>query len=464
MMHGRGKSDSAIVAAKPANNAERSAAEPVEPRTETEGNADQQSTRRAQSRVSVSQALERIRQVAKERKKERFTALFHHISIDLLDEAFFELKQDAAAGVDDLTWQDYQANLERNLEDLHERVQRGAYRALPSRRTYIPKPDGRQRPLAIAALEDKIVQRATVALLNAIYEEDFLGLSYGFRPGRCAHDALDALFVGINSTKVNWILDADIRSFFDKISQQWLVRFLEHRIGDRRIIRLIQKWLKVGVLENGIVAVSDRGTGQGSVISPLLANIYLHPLDELMAARGYRMVRYADDFVVLCRSPEEAAAALATIQAWVAENGLRLHPQKTHVGDCRQAGQGFEFLGYRFEAGRRWVRKKSLNRLKDKIRERTRRAGGQSLARIIEGLNPILKGWFAYFQHAHPYTFQMLDGFIRRRLRSILLRQKTKQSCYGMSRAIHQRWPNSFFAEAGLLALHTAWLNARHSR
>ena len=190
----------------------------MEPRTEAKGNAGQQSTRRAQSRVSVSQALERIRQVAKERKKERFTALFHHISIDLLDEAFFELKQDAAAGVDDLTWQDYQANLERNLEDLHERVQRGAYRALPSRRTYIPKPDGRQRPLAIAALEDKIVQRATVALLNAIYEEDFLGFSYGFRPGRCAHDALDALFVGINSTKVNWILDADIRSFLDRAS------------------------------------------------------------------------------------------------------------------------------------------------------------------------------------------------------------------------------------------------------
>ena len=218
MMHGRGKSDSAIVAAKPANNAERSAAEPVEPRAEAKGNAGQQSTRRAQSRVSVSQALERIRQVAKERKKERFTALFHHISIDLLDEAFFELKQDAAAGVDDLTWQDYQANLERNLEDLHERVQRGAYRALPSRRTYIPKPDGRQRPLAIAALEDKIVQRATVALLNAIYEEDFLGVSYGFRPGRGTHDALDALCVGIHSKRVSFILDADIRSFLDRVS------------------------------------------------------------------------------------------------------------------------------------------------------------------------------------------------------------------------------------------------------
>src|SRR6201997_4733724 len=213
MMHGRGKSDSAIVAAKPANNAERSTAEPVEPRTEAKGNAGQQSTRRAQSRVSVSQALERIRKVAKARKKERFIALFHHISIDLLDEAFYELKENAAAGVDGLTWRDYEQELERNLEDLYARVHRGAYRALPSRRVYIPKPDGRQRPLAVAALEDKIVQRATAAVLNAIYEEDFLGFSYGFRPGRSAHDAMDALVVGIESRKVNFILDADIRSF-----------------------------------------------------------------------------------------------------------------------------------------------------------------------------------------------------------------------------------------------------------
>src|SRR6201993_1022671 len=239
MMHGRGKSDSAIVAAKPANNAERSAAEPVEPRTEAKGNAGQQSTRRAQSRVSVSQALERIRQVAKERKKERFTALFHHISIDLLDEAFFELKQDAAAGVDDLTWQDYQANLERNLEDLHERVQRGAYRALPSRRTYIPKPDGRQRPLGIAALEDKIIQAAVVAILTPIYEAGFLGFSYGFRPKRNQHQALDALAFGIGRRRINWVLDFDVQSFFDKVSQSWLMRLVEHRIGDRRIIRLI---------------------------------------------------------------------------------------------------------------------------------------------------------------------------------------------------------------------------------
>ena len=220
MMHRRGESDFAIVAGKPTNKVERSAAEPVEPRAEAKGNARQQSTDRTQSWGTVSQALERIRQAARQRKKEKFTALLHHISIDLLDEAFFELRKDAAPGVDGLIWTDYEQNLERNLEDLHARIHRGAYRALPSRRTYIPKPDGRQRPLAIAALEDKIVQRATVAVLNAIYEEDFLGFSYGFRAGRGSHDALDALVVGIESTKVNWILDADVRSFFDEISQQ----------------------------------------------------------------------------------------------------------------------------------------------------------------------------------------------------------------------------------------------------
>src|ERR1700749_207636 len=299
MMNGPEKSDPAIVATKPVNKAEPSAersagetyaAEPVERRAGTKGNAGQQITRRTQSRGSVSQALERIRKVARERKKEKFTALLHHINIDLLEEAFFELKKNAAPGVDRLTWKDYEADLEHNLEDLQGRVQRGAYRALPSRRVYIPKPDGRQRPLAVAALEDKIVQRAVAALLNAIYEEDFLGFSYGFRPGRGAHDAMDALCVGIHRKKVSFILDADIRSFFDEISQEWLVRFLEHRIGDRRIIRLIQKWLKAGVLEDGVVTARDRGTGQGSVISPLLANIYLHYSFDggtLATARGH---------------------------------------------------------------------------------------------------------------------------------------------------------------------------------
>src|SRR5256712_7091432 len=295
MMHGHEKSDLAIVAGKPANKAEQpapersaaklNAAEPVERRAGAKGNAGQQSTRRTQSRESVSQALDRIRKVAKERKKERFTALFHHISIDLLEEAFYELKENAAPGVDRLTWKDYEANLERNLEDLHDRVHRGAYRALPSRRVYIPKPDGQQRPLAVAALEDKIVQRAVVALLNAIYEEDFLGISYGFRPGRGTHDALDALCVGIHSKKVSFILDADIRSFFDEINQEWLVRFVEHRIGDRRIIRLIQKWLKAGILEDGVVAGSVRGEGQSSVNSPPRGNNYPHLHPDVAAVR-----------------------------------------------------------------------------------------------------------------------------------------------------------------------------------
>src|ERR1700730_773237 len=259
MMHGGGKSDEAIVALKPANQAAQALREPVEQRAEAKGNADQTDTRRTQGRESVANGLERIRQVAKAKEKERFTALFHHVSHDHLEMAFFELAEKAAAGVDGLTWRSYEADLERNLKDLHARVQRGAYRPLPSRRVYIPKPDGRQRPLAVAALEDKIVQRATAEVLNAIYEEDFLGFSYGFRPQRSAHDAMDALIVGIGRRKVNWIMDADIRSFFDTINQDWMIRFLEHRIGDRRIIRLIQKWLKAGILEDG--GVTTRGTG-----------------------------------------------------------------------------------------------------------------------------------------------------------------------------------------------------------
>src|SRR5262244_3393914 len=279
-MHEREKSDPAIGAGKPTNKAEATsvadAAEPVEQRAGAKGNASGQSTHRTQGRERVSQALDRVRKAARLKRKEKLTALLHHINVDLLREAFFALKRDAAPGVDGMTWQSYEADLEGNLTDLASRVHRGAYRALPSRRTYISKADGRQRPLAVVALEDKIVQRATVEVLNCIFEEEFLGFSYAFRPGRGQHNALDALCVGITSKKVNFVFDADTRSFFDEVSQNWLVRFVEHRIGDPRIIRLIQKWLKVGVLEDGIVAVSDRGTGQGSVISPLLANIYLH--------------------------------------------------------------------------------------------------------------------------------------------------------------------------------------------
>ncbi|WP_374046224.1 reverse transcriptase domain-containing protein, partial [Rhizobium favelukesii] len=260
---------------------------------------------RTQSRARMSQSLDRVRKVARLKKKERFTALLHHINVDALRTAFYALSRKAAAGVDGITWQDYEADLEPRLRGLQARVHGGMYQPQPSRRTFIPKADGKRRPLAIAALEDKIVQGATVMVLNAIYEGDFCGFSYGFRPGRGPHDALDALSVAISERRVNWIMDADIQNFFRAVSQEWLVRFLKHRVGDKRIIRLIQKWLRAGILEDGVVIIDDRGTGQGSVTSPLLANIYLHYVIDLWAKRWRRreasgdmiVVRYADDRV-----------------------------------------------------------------------------------------------------------------------------------------------------------------------
>ena len=468
MMHGHEKSDHAIVAVKPANKAEEPsaarpagephAAEPAEPRAGTEGNADQQSTRRTQCRESVSQAMERIRKVARERKKERFTALFHHISTDLLEEAFFELKENAAPGVDRVTWTDYEADLERNLEDLHDRVQRGAYRALPSRRVYIPKPDGRQRPIAVAALEDKIVQRAVVALLNAIYEEDFLGFSYGFRPGRGTHDALDALCVGIDSKKVSYILDADIRSFFDEISQEWLIRFLEHRIGDRRIIHLIQKWLKVGILEDGVVSVSDRGTGQGSVISPLLANIYLHYTVDLWAVRWRRhaatgdmiIVRYADDFIVGLQHEHDARRFLDEMRERLGEFALSLHPEKTRLIEFgrfaaerrKRRGLGkpetFNFLGFTFicgktRAGKFQVQRKTRrDRMQEKLRkikETLRRCAHHPIPAQGKWLGRVVSGYFNY--HAVPTNFRALAAFrteVAKRWRNVLIRRSQRHN------------------------------------
>ena len=448
MMHGPEKSDPAIVAGKPANKAEQpaaersaaepEAAEPVERRAGTKGNAGQQSTHRTQSRTSVSQALERIRKAASERKEERFTALFHHINTELLEEAFYELAQNAAPGVDRLTWKDYEADLERNIEDLHDRVQRGAYRALPSRRVYIPKPDGRQRPLAVAALEDKIVQRAVAALLSAIYEEDFLGFSYGFRPGRGTHDALDALCVGMHSKKVSFILDADIRSFFDEISQQWLIRFLEHRIGDRRIIRLIQKWLKAGILEDGVVTVSGKGTGQGSVISPLLANVYLHYALDLWAARWRRrvatgdivIVRYADDFIVGFQHHEDGRFFLEQMRERLGKFALSLHPEKTRLIEFgrfaaeRRKRQGlgkpetFNFLGFTFicgetRAGKFQIKRKTRgDRMRAKLKEikqEMRRRMHQPIPEQGRWLGRVVRGYFNY--HAVPTNGRALDVF-----------------------------------------------------
>jgi RNA-directed DNA polymerase len=487
MMHGHGKSDPAIVAVKPANKAERSAAEPVEPRAGTEGNAGQQSTGRAQSRETVSQALERIRQAARQRKKERFTALLHHVNVDLLRQAFFEIKKDAAPGVDGVTWQDYEAGLERKLEDLHARVQRGAYRALPSRRVYIPKPDGQQRPLAVAALEDKIVQRATAAVLNAIYEEDFLGFSYGFRPGRGTHDALDALVVGIDRKKVNWILDADIRSFFDTISQEWLVRFLELRIGDRRIIHLIQKWLKVGILEDGVVTASDTGTGQGSVISPLLANVYMFYAFDLWAERWRRreatgdviIVRYADDFIVGFEHEADARRFLEEMRERLGKFALTLHPEKTrliefgrHAADSRKRRglakpETFNFLGFIFICGKSrrggfLVKRKSRrDRMRAKlqaIKQELRQRMHQPIPQQGKWLKQVVAGYFRY--HAVPTNSHALVQFrdgVATRWRRLLSRrsQKGGQPWTGFAmladhwlprpRILHP-WPNQRFA------------------
>jgi RNA-directed DNA polymerase len=438
MMHGPEKSGPAIVAGKPTNEAEHSAAEPVEPRAGAEGNAGQQSTSRAQDRTSVSQALERVRQVAKDRRQERFTSLLHHVTIDLLRLAFFALRRDAAPGVDGQTWQDYEADLEPRLADLHARVHRGAYRAQPSRRRYIPKPDGSQRPLAVAAVEDKLVQRAAAMVLNAIYEADFLGFSYGFRPGRGQHDALDALATGITRTKVNWILDADIRSFFDSVSHDWLLRFVEHRIADRRIVRLIQKWLKAGVLEDGAVEVSERGTGQGSVISPLLANVYLHYVLDLWAERWRRceamgdmiIVRYADDVVVGFEHESDARRFWSAMGERLERFALSLHPEKTRLIEFgryaaqRRARRGlgkpatFTFLGFTFICGtsRRGTfqlkRKSRRDRLQAKlteVKEELRRRLHHPIPDQGTWLRQVVTGFFAY--HAVPTNYRALQRF-----------------------------------------------------
>jgi group II intron reverse transcriptase/maturase len=441
MMHDREKSDSAIVAVKPTNKAGTSvvaAAEPVEPRAETKRNAEEQSTYRTLGRERVSHALDRVRKAARQRKKGKFTALLHHLSIDLLGEAFFALKRDAAPGVDNLTWRTYAADLDRNLTDLHARVHRGAYRALPSRRTYIPKADGRQRPLAVAAIEDKIVQKAAVAVLNCIYEEEFLGFSYGFRPKRSQHDCLDALVVGISSKRVSFILDADVRSFFDEVSQDWLIRFLEHRISDPRIIRLIQKWLKAGILEDGIVTVSDKGTGQGSVISPLLANVYLHYVFDLWANRWRRreakgdviIVRYADDIVVGFEHEADARRFWDAMQRRLEAFALSLHPDKTRliafgrhaaVGRARKGcgkPETFNFLGFTFICGRSRAgkflikRKSRRDRMRTKlkeIKEEMRQRRHQPIPEQGTWLAQVVRGYFAY--HAVPTNAASIRAF-----------------------------------------------------
>ena len=438
MMYGPEKSDPSVVAVKPANKAGQPAAERAEPRDGTKGNTDQPRTRRTQSRGSVSPGLERVRNAARQRKKEGFSGLLHHVTVDLLRDAFMALKRRAAPGVDGVTWQDYEVGLEGNLQDLHANVHRGTYRALPVRRRFIPKPGGQMRPLGIAALEDKIVQRAVVVVLNAIYEEDFLGCSYGFRPGRSQHDALDALCVGITTTRVNWILDADIRSFFDRIDQTWMVRFLEHRIGDERIIRLVRKWLKAGVLDEGELRVSEEGTPQGAVISPLLANVFLHYVFDLWAVQWRRreatgnmiFVRYADDLVAGFEHESDARRFWDAMRMRFERFGLELHGDKTRLLEFgrhaaarrKQRGLGkpetFKFLGFIFICGKTrsggfQLQRKTrgdrmmarLKEIKAQLRERMHHA----IPEQGKWLKAVVTGYFAY--HAVPTNSRALGTF-----------------------------------------------------
>jgi RNA-directed DNA polymerase len=427
--HGSEESDCAVVPMKPSNKAtgqSPAAAEMVEGRVRTEENVRKARAVPAQDGAAASQGLKGVRKAARERKQERFTTLLPHLTVDLLRDSYHALKRDAAPGVDGVRWAEYEDGLEPRLRDLHERVHRGSYRAQASRRIYLQKPDGRQRPIGIAALEDKIVQQAVVTILNAIYEEDFRGYSYGFRPGRSPHNALDALSVGIERKGVNWIVDADIRGFFDNMSHEWTMRFIQHRVADKRIHRLIQKWLKAGVSEDGEWSETTIGTPQGAVVSPLLANLYLHHVFDLWievwrekVAKGKVMaIRYADDLVVGFEHRDEAERFLKEFGERLAKFGLELHPEKTRLIEfgpnaARERGargegkpESFTFLGFTHSCGttrqgrfkiRRQTARKRLEAKLQKIKQTLRSRMHEPVAKVGEWLKRVLGGHYQYF-------------------------------------------------------------------
>src|SRR5437870_3005412 len=439
-MHAGRESGGRVVPAKCPNKGGRSTlAEGMEGRRPTKENTRQTAASQMQSWGNALAGLHRVREAAKREKRLRFTALLHHVSVALLTNSFYALKRGAAPGVDGLRWQEYERDLDKRLADLHSRLHRGTYRALPSKRAYIPKPDGRQRPLGIAALEDKIVQQAVGTVLNQIYEEGFLGFSYGFRPGRSAHDALDALYVGLIRKKVNWVLDADIRDCFGSFSHTWMVTFLQHRIGDRRILRLVKKWLRAGVLEDGEWSETEKGTPQGSVISPLLANVYLHYVFDLWvlhwrkhrAAGEVIVVRYADDSVLGFQCRADAERFLREWRERLQKFGLELHPDKTRLiefgrfaaHDRKVRGEGkpetFNFLGFTHICGRtrnngkflvlrKTIRKRLLAKLKQ-VREVLRGLMHQPLAEVGKWLRSVVQGYFNY--HAVPSNIASLRNF-----------------------------------------------------
>jgi len=446
-MNANRKSDGSIVPATSVNNdAAEASAESAEERDSAKRNVEQDALRRTPSRNQrESRGLHGVREAARKDSTLKFTALLHHVDEDCLTEAFFNLKRSAAVGVDGVTWQEYERNMEDNIADLHDRIHRGAYRAKPSRREWIPKPDGRLRPLGIASLEDKIVQQAVLWVLQSIYEEDFLGFSYGFRPGRKQHDALDALTVAICDKRVNWILDADIEGFFDAIDHDWLIKFLEHRIGDRRILRLIRKWLRAGISEKGERSKTTVGTPQGAVISPLLANVYLHYVFDLWIAwwrkarcRGdVFVVRYADDFVIGFENHSEAAACSEELRMRFAKFGLKLHEGKTRLIEFgryatenrKQRGEGrpesFDFLGFthhctktrtqgRFTVHRYSISKRMRAKLHD-IHSKLRKRMHRPLDETGRWLGSVVRGWLNY--HAVPFNMRQLQRFAQQVIR-----------------------------------------------
>ena len=379
-----------------------------------------------------------------------------------MEAAFAAVKANqGAAGVDHVSIEDYAANLDANLARLSESLRAGTYRPQAIRRHYIPKPGSQEkRPLGIPTVQDRVVQTALRMLLEPIFEREFAAQSYGFRPGVGCKDALRRVDELLRAGYVH-VVDADLKSYFDTIPKDRLLALVANKVSDRRVLALVEAFLGQQVLEGAQQWTPEQGTPQGAVISPLLSNIYLDPLDHLMARSGFEMVRYADDFVVLCRTPEEAADALAVVRDWTAQAGLTLHPVKTRLVDART--DGFEFLGYRFEAGQRWPRAKSLTKFKDTIRAKTKRTAGRSLAMVIANLNPTLRGWFGYFQHSRARTFGTLDGWIRRRLRSLLRKQQKLRGIADTRGADQTRWPNRFFADHGLFSLQTAYETVRQS-
>src|SRR6516162_303575 len=455
--HAPEKSDCAAVPMNQPNKGKSIPAEVGEGRAQTKENIGRSSTSPTQSGKRVSQGLSGVRQAAKERRQERFTALLHHMTVGLLRDSFYALKRQAAPGVDGVTWKEYEAGLEGRIADLHNRAQRGAYRAQPSRRVYIPKADGRQRPLGIAALEDKIVQQAVVTILNQIYEVDFKGFSYGFRPGRSPHQALDALTVGIQRKRVNWVLDADIRGFFDNLSHEWTMKFIEHRVADHRILRLIQKWLKAGVSEDGQWLETKAGTPQGAVASPLIANVYLHYLFDLwadvwrkkVATGDVIVVRYADDLVVGFQQRTDAERFLKEFRERLAKFGLELHPDKTRLiefgrfaaRDRKARGEGkpetFTFLGFThycgqrhksgtFTVGRITAKKRMVAKLKA-IKVELQRRMHDRMPEVGVWLRKVVLGYYQY--HAVPGNTTQLRIFklrVCRLWQSVLVRRSQR--------------------------------------